>query len=285
MNRFIKNGENEKTDKTILRIEPALTIRICKDEESSWDTIWKWTWHSRREWMKNAWREKREALSPALEFLSGTGVKTILDCTCGLGYTAVLLAKEGYITHGSDASSAVEYAPVLAKEKGMKLRFFRSRWEELQRKVPARYDCIISDYFDEAPTISCIRNSARAIHSVLNEGGIFIFGAMNPRITDLKKLVEQEWKNKSGTGSYPVSRHEGLEVNALEITAKENNGISDTRIFLVRGKEGLAIEVAKIMNPRIVFDFRTYSAALRETGFRKITSVNDKGRFLNIAFK
>jgi 2-polyprenyl-3-methyl-5-hydroxy-6-metoxy-1,4-benzoquinol methylase len=60
-----------------------------------------------------------------------------------LGYKTVLFAKAGYEAEGSDASAtAIKYAPKLAEHEGVSIRFFRARYEELDRKCKRKYDCV-----------------------------------------------------------------------------------------------------------------------------------------------
>ncbi|MDI6805572.1 MAG: class I SAM-dependent methyltransferase [Candidatus Bathyarchaeia archaeon] len=113
-----------------------------------------------------------------------------MDCSCGLGYKTVLFAKEG-----SDASAiAIKYAPQLARDEGVSIRFFRSQYEELNKKCGRRYDCVWSDNFDEISTYEYLKVAAKSIYSVLNNDGKFVFVAASEK--DLKKLIEKEWKRR-----------------------------------------------------------------------------------------
>jgi hypothetical protein len=76
--------------------EKTVEVYICRDEEESWDTIWKWSWFIREIWMPRYWEKTKIALQPVLSLLPCIGVKSILDCSCGLGFKTVLFAKMGY---------------------------------------------------------------------------------------------------------------------------------------------------------------------------------------------
>lgn len=144
--------------------------------------------------------DEKVALRPLFRLLRRPNVKSILDCSCGLGFKTILFAKKGYQVEGSDGSpNAVRYARQLAKQEGFKIRFFLSRYAELGRKAKRKYDCVFSDNFDEIETIKSMRAAAKAIHSVLNDHGKLIFLVSPPRLhkRDLKRIIEMEWKRKN----------------------------------------------------------------------------------------
>jgi 2-polyprenyl-3-methyl-5-hydroxy-6-metoxy-1,4-benzoquinol methylase len=102
-------------------------ISICSTESESWDTIWKWTWFRREAW----WAPYRQELEPFMRdlfaLLRRHGVRSVLDASCGLGAKTILLAEQRFEVEGADLSSvAAEYAPRLAAEKGMTIRFFNA---------------------------------------------------------------------------------------------------------------------------------------------------------------
>lgn len=75
----------------------------------AWDVIWKWNWFVGDQSLDE---EEARALHPVLKRLN---VKTLLDCSCGLGETTVALAALGYRVDGSDASgTAIKCATELA---------------------------------------------------------------------------------------------------------------------------------------------------------------------------
>jgi 2-polyprenyl-3-methyl-5-hydroxy-6-metoxy-1,4-benzoquinol methylase len=128
-------------------------IHVFTNESEAWDILWKWLWFTRDIWESKYWKEEQIALKPVFPLLSQLKIKSILDCSCGLGYKTILFAKAGYEVEGSDASAiAIKYAPQLARKEKVSIRFFRSRYEELNEKCGRRYDCVWSDNFDEIST-------------------------------------------------------------------------------------------------------------------------------------
>jgi 2-polyprenyl-3-methyl-5-hydroxy-6-metoxy-1,4-benzoquinol methylase len=164
-----------------METESLVKVYICRSEKHSWDTIWKWSWFTRKSWEQQYWKEVEKALKPLFQLLQKLSVGSILDCSCGLGFKTIMLAKMGYEVEGSDASKvAIKYAPKFAKEHGLILKFFHSRFEDLSENCNRKYDCIFSDYFDELRTRRALEKSAMGIYSVLKDHGKFIFCSVHP---------------------------------------------------------------------------------------------------------
>ena len=96
---------------------PELGIRTGS---RAWDTIWKWFWFTRDQWQPEfrKWKEgTRQAMRSLLPRLK---VKSILDCSCGLGWKSIILAEMGYEVEGCDASTvAVRRAADLVNQEGL----------------------------------------------------------------------------------------------------------------------------------------------------------------------
>jgi len=247
----------------------AVKIHVCSNESESWDILWKWLWFTREMWESNYWREEQIALKPVFHLLSKFEVKSILDCSCGLGYKTVLLAKAGYEVEGSDASAvAIKYAPQLAKDEGVKIRFFRSRYEELDEKCKRKYDCVLSDNFDEISTYNYLRAAARSIYSILNHDGRFVFSATPEK--DLKKTIEKEWRRRKRFHIDPPFEKGSVKVARIEVAEKTPEGILENNIFLIEEQGKIRAEIASIMNPRIKWTFKDFNKILKEAGFREV---------------
>jgi SAM-dependent methyltransferase len=247
----------------------AVEINIAANESEAWDIHWKWLWFTRDTWESEYWKEEQIALKPVLSLLSELKVKSILDCSCGLGYKAILFAKAGYEVEGSDASAtAMEYAPQLAKDEGVKIRFFRSRYEELNKNCRRRYDCVWSDNFDEISTYKYLKTAASSICSLLNQNGKFVFIATSGK--DLKKIIEREWKKRKHIDVDPPFKKDSVKVTRIEVAERTPEGILENNIFLIEGRELLRAEIISIMNPRIKWVFRDFGKVLREVGFREV---------------
>jgi hypothetical protein len=195
----------------------------------------------------------------------------------------------GYEIEGSDGSTvAIKYAPQLAKEEGVNIRFFHSRWEKLGKKCGRTYDCVFNDYFGEIGTREAMKSAAKGIYSVLNKGGKFIFHGLNPEYitkSDLKRLIEKEWEKRKQFEILPPYEKEGVRVTSLEIAEKTSEGILEKRIFLIEEHGVMRAEIAFIMNPRIKWTFQDYLEVLKRAGFRKVDCIKIEGTIINIAVK
>jgi len=246
-----------------------IEIHICLNESESWDTLWRWLWFTRELWEPRYWKEESDALKPVFRLLSKFDVKSVLDCSCGLGYKTILFAKAGYEVEGSDASAiAIKYAPQLAKDEGVKIRFFHSRYEELHEKCGRKYDCVWSDNFDEISTYNYLRAAAKSIYSILNHNGKFLFVATSEK--DLKKLIEMEWKRRERFHIDPPFEKGSVKVTRVEVAEKTLEGILEHNIFLIEEQGRLRAEIASIMNPRIKWTFEDFDKVLKEAGFREV---------------
>jgi len=270
-----------------MKKEPV-KVSICSTEEESWDTTWKWGWFFRDTWKSresSVWTEQEPGIRALNLLFPKLKVKSILHCSCGLGIQIIRLAELGYEVEGSDGSVvAIKYAPHLAKEEGLNIRFFHSRWEELGSNCERQYDCVFSDYFDEIRTRRILKASAKGIYSVLNEGGKFIFGSL-PHDSDLKKLIEEEWKKRKRFDILPPYAKDGVRVTSLEVAEKTSEGILENRIFLIEEQGVMRAEIAFIMNPRIKWTFQNYVEVLKEAGFRKVECIKKEGHIFNIGTK
>jgi len=267
------------------KLNMTVKVTICQNDESSWDTSWKWFWFTREQWISKSWEENKIGMKPLFSLLPKLKVRSILDCSCGLGFKTVLIAKMGYEVEGSDGSAvAIKYAPQLANEEKLNLRFFQSRWEELDKKCNRKYDCVFSDYFDETKTLGMLKASAKGIYSVLNDDGKFIFGSL-PHDTDLKELIEKEWKKRKRFDIRPPCEKEGVRVTTIEVLDKTLEGILENRIFLIEEQGEMRVEIAFVMNPRIKWRFQDYDEVLKEVGFRKVEYLEKEGHIFNVVTK
>jgi len=264
-------------------------VYACKNEDESWDTIWKWLWFTREMWMDQYWEEVEEALRPLFPLLRNLNVSSILDSSCGLGFKTIMFAKRNYEVEGSDQSAvAIRYAPILAEERGFKIRFFRSRFDELGGKCMRKYDCVYSDYFDELKTYGDLRASAEGVYSVLNEGGKFVFYGPSPKLerTDLKELIEREWCRRMRFNVHQPFETGELRVIHIEVLNKMSEGILENHIFIIEGKGVMRAEIASIMNPRIKWTLKDYVDVLEKAGFSRVEFIErEKGEGFVIAVK
>jgi len=262
--------------------------------EKAWDTIWKWKWFEKEMWEQD-FRKVREGTRRALaSLLSELGVKTILDCSCGLGWKTILLAEMGYEPEGSDGSAvAVKYASQLVKEEGVNIGFFQSRWKDLEKNSRQKYDCVYNDSFAWCQTIDALRDSAKGIYSVLNKGGKFVFlveGAHQwSKESDRGRIMEEAWKRERRFEILPFYEKEGIKLLVLISREKITYGIRGNRIHIIEENGMKRIEIASVID-LFKWSWSDYVKTLTTAGFREVYSVkvedeDDGVIFFNVGVK
>lgn len=269
-----------------MKVEPV-KISIFFSEEESWDTIWKWTWFLKETW-KSSFR--REINAPALRsLLEKLQVRSILDCSCGLGKKTVCFAETGYYIEGSDASAvAIRYAPLFAREEGFRIKFFQSRWEELGEKCKRKFDCVFSDAFDWIITRRSLLASAKGIYSVLRKNGRFVFGVpiAGPRNTrkELRKFRDNVWKKQGRFEIPPPYEKNGIKLTGVWVYDKVRDGIRENCIHLIEEDDKMRAEIASYVD-LYKWTWKDYAKVLKEAGFKKVFGMEEKDIGFNVAVK
>jgi SAM-dependent methyltransferase len=254
-------------------------ISICRTEPESWDTIWKWMWCCREVWWGPYLLDQEAAMRDVIALLQRHRVRSVLDAGCGLGAKTIVLAENGFEVEGADMSGvATTYAPRLAAEKGLSIRFMRAANAELGRACSRTYDCVFSDAFDELPSVEILAASARGIHSVLNHGGILVFSCPRPDVSqaDLQRMIDDEWSTRVPFEVLGPCEAEGLKVTQLEVDEKTPEGILEKRICLIEEAGSLRAEVAFMLNRRR-WTYSDFEETLREAGFRDVKAEQEGG--------
>ena len=77
---------------------PDLSVRTGT---RAWDTIWKWTWFAREQWQSEFRTWKKDTRLALGSLLPKLGVKSVLDCSCGLGFKRLARAPTTFDLSGS----------------------------------------------------------------------------------------------------------------------------------------------------------------------------------------
>lgn len=147
-------------------------------------------------------------------------VKTILDCTCGIGVQSVSLSREGYIVDGSDISNnSLKEAIDTASKYNLNTHFFYADCMRLEIYTDKIYDCIIS--IDSAlPHLLTIENFEKAFLSIYNRlkvGGVFISSYRDyAELLKTKPMIGNELKISEKAGfQYSVFKKWDWEDNII----------------------------------------------------------------------
>ena len=260
--------------------------------EKAWEVLWKCTWFERARW-KPFFRQMKAGTRCGLSLLlPKLGVRSILDCSCGVGWKTIILAEMGYQVEGSDGCGfAVRCASQLAREEGLHLKFFDARWEDLGKMRPERYDCVYNDAFAWVPTRRALAASAMGIRSALKDGGSFIFVGAHQwsRKVSRERLIDRMLNQMGRFQLLQPFNRGGTKMTLLKLRERDGEGIADNHVFLIEERGWARVEVAKIMD-LCTWSWQDYVDVLSRSGFRKIYSVrsrNHKGKpyIFNVAEK
>ena len=268
---------------------PQLTIRTGA---RAWDAIWKWRWFTKEQW-QGEFRKHREGPRRALASLLGKlGVKSVLDCSCGFGLKTILLAEMGYDVEGSDGCAfAVRRASELAREEGLDIRFFRSRWEKLGETCGRKYDCVYNDAFAWITRRSALSASARGICAALKRGGKFIFQGAHQwsRDDDRERIIEECFEREGQFEALPLHEKNGIRLATIVTREKRADGVLGNRIHVIDDHGAVRVEIASVLDA-CIWTWADYTETLRGAGFGRLYSVKEKGTgpepyILNVAEK
>jgi len=102
--------------------------------------------------------------------------RSILDCACGPGRSAIALKKAGFTVHGSDISpEMIRLARSNAREAGLRIPFTVAHWHELASRVSRRFDFVMchGNAIGHCRGERSMVQSLRAIRKVTRDGGHF----------------------------------------------------------------------------------------------------------------
>jgi len=266
---------------------PQLTVRT-----GAWEAIWKWTWFAKEQWQAD-FRKRREGTRRALAWLlPKLGVRSVLDCSCGLGLKTILLAEMGYDAEGSDGCGpAVRRARQLAREQGLDIRFFRARWEKLGQVSRRKYDCIYNDAFAWITRRRALVASAGGICAALKRGGKFVFQGAHQWSgpDDRDRLIREQFQREGPFEALGLYEKNGIRLTTIIARHKRPDGVMGSRIHVIDDHGAVRVEVASVRDA-CIWSWTDYTEALRRAGFRRLYSVKAKGvgrrpYILNVAEK
>ena len=269
--------------------KPKLTVHTGA---KAWDTIWKWTWFAKDQWQPK-FREQKEGTRRVLDsLLHKLDVKTVLDCSCGLGWKTIILAEMGYRVDGCDASKiAVAHAVELAEEEGQNIHLFHSRWEKLGETSGRRYDCVFSDAFAWITSVRSLMASAKGVSAVLEPGGKFIFSGADQWSGDQDKgpLIKRLFEREGPFETLPIYEKNGVRLTTLITREMTTYGVLGNRIHIIDDHGTVRVEVARVLNS-CRWTWPDYVGTFHRAGFRQLYSVKEHGvgpepYILNVAVK
>ncbi|SDJ88661.1 class I SAM-dependent methyltransferase [Microbulbifer yueqingensis] len=125
------------------------------------------------DWESSVDRQGRQ-LADLIRNLWGSGAKSVLDVSCGIGTQSLGLAAEGFTVTGSDLSPAsIDRARQEAASRGLDIRFSVCDMRKVEAHHPAEFDVVISadNSLPHLLTDSEIRQALKGMYSRLRPGG------------------------------------------------------------------------------------------------------------------
>lgn len=249
-------------------------------------------WFAKDQWL-TTFREHKEGSRRALSsLLPKLSVRSVLDCSCGLGWNTILLAEMGYAAEGCDRSRlAVKHASELAKAENIDIRYFRATWAALGNTSERRYDCIYNDAFTWITTKRSLLSSAKGIRCALKSGGKFVFMGPHewPDKVNNKRLIEEQFRQQGPFEVLPVHESNGVKLTTLIARQLTDEGILGSRIHIIDDHGTIRIEIARVLDV-CKWTWQDCCDVVHEAGFREFYTVEEKAMgpepcILNVAVK
>jgi SAM-dependent methyltransferase len=261
------------------------------------DTYWRWEWFKGRDCTVAAVRQGSAALSCEYYrlLMSRFGCRSVLDCSCGPGRKAVLLAEGGMEVCGSDISGvAVERSRDLAREFGVGVQFVRSAWQDLSRNLPRTFDCIVNDAVAWVETRDDLQAATCEFYRMLNPGGILIFQG-DDEFSDPRRRAEMvAGMIESSRRARPRVSLDGrfsrgdTQMTQLTIRDYTPDAVVQTFLYLVDEAGTVRLESASLAE-LCRWSWQDFVQTLGAAGFREVHShqltAGGKQRVYNVARK
>jgi SAM-dependent methyltransferase len=178
-----------------------------------WEMVHRWEWFRRSQWLENFRDSKLRLAGSISAVLKGLGRSDgiVLDCSCGLGFQAITLRERGLRVLGADRSAfAVDRARELARDAGLDIEFFVSRWDELPTKTLQQFDAAFCDALCWLHTRGELLAALRGLRGILRPGGALIFqGAPEGATQEVCRRRLEEWWGSAPASSLSWRHTEG----------------------------------------------------------------------------
>ena len=124
----------------------------------------------------------------------------ILDCPCGQGRHAHLLAEAGYLVEGVDYSATL-LAVAKRRGAGPSLRYTRADMRKLPARFTGRFDAVVNVFtsFGFFADPSDDRRVVREFARVLKPGGVLLWHGGSRDGVSARFLTRDWWRTRDGT--------------------------------------------------------------------------------------
>lgn len=192
---------------------------------------------------------------------SGTGVKTVLDCSIGSGNLTLELAELGYQVTGSDLNQAMlSKCREKAEKKGLAVELFCSDFREIDQTAPGKYDCVMSTG-NSLPYVSNedVLRTLAAMDRLVNPGGYLYLDTRN-------------WDNILAENQryyfYRPMFHDGLRVDTIQFWEHHGDGTITFHIVFTLERDGKVLQREVFQELYHPIKRRVIEDALKKMGYQ-----------------
>lgn len=236
-----------------------------------WDAVHRWDWFRRSLWQETFRDGKRLLAASITGVLKDLGLAEgqVLDCSCGLGFQAIVLREVGLRVHGADRGEfAVDRARELAREVGHEIDFFVSRWDELPAKTQLRFDAVFCDALSWLHTDAEMAAALRGLRGVLRTGGVLIFqGApVGSDEAGLQRDSDAWWASVPAASLRWTHTEGAVRCTALSVPSRGEDCIDWRLLYLIEENGTQRLEDVT-MRESLRWNARRFSEMARACGF------------------
>jgi SAM-dependent methyltransferase len=223
---------------------------------TDWELLHRWDWFRRSAWLptfRSTCAARWGGFLKAFRDIAGeTRAEVVLDAGCGLGTRTVCLAEMGLNVVGADVSeTAVTHARELARMENAAVTFFPSRWQDLPRQAPHRFDAVLCTALRNVPTYDGLGAAIVGLGRVLKPGGFLCFPALGAESDseDGVRRIEAEWREEPHEQVDWFHREGTTSVARIRQKKRARDYIDHRFLFAIREGEATRLESTSLREP------------------------------------
>jgi SAM-dependent methyltransferase len=259
--------------------------------KTTWETIYRWDWFRRDQWLP-VFRWVRRALTeggppsdtrpqavslgssnPGLHWAvhlaaaRSASVRSLLDCSCGLGLKTIAFGDAGVEVTGSDGCAlALEHARELADQEGRRIEYFESEWAELPGRTPRRFDGVFCDGLMWLPSPRDVEAALRGICDVLSPEGVLLWSGVP--FDEPARAAPVRGVGEPGYWVHWTHARDGCRCTCIKGMRELRADDETSYLFLIEDDDGTRLETATIRSP-ITWTAEATADLLRAAGFSR----------------
>ena len=168
------------------------------------------------------------------------GCASILEAASGLGLKALMFRHLDFEVVGTDiCTEAVSYSRELAQKVDLDVEFQAISWAEIPIHFVNEFDAVYIDQSQNVRSRDGLVEAARAAHSALKPGGVYIFASREEGNTEWNaaELVEEAWEEKKTPRIWWTVQTDEGPVTTIEMCERFDEGIYHHFLHLHNNKK------------------------------------------------